>query len=49
MLKSSLLDNQTSYGGFKDSYLVGIRATDFTSGIFPRNVVFVDQIAFEDR
>ena len=28
---------------------MGIRATDFVSGISPSNVVFGDQIAFEDR
>jgi len=28
---------------------VGIRATDFVSGISPSNVVFGDQIAFEDK
>ena len=28
---------------------MGIRATDFASGISPSNVVFGDQIAFEDK
>jgi hypothetical protein len=48
--KTSVLDNRTSYRGFKGSFeLVGIRATDFASGFSPSNVVFGDQIAFEDR
>ncbi len=48
--ESSVLDNQTSYRGFKgSSELGGIRATDSVSNISPSNVVFGDQITFEDR
>jgi hypothetical protein len=50
MRKTTFLKNQTSYREFEGSFeLVGIRATDFASGISPSNVVFGDQIAFEDR
>ena len=47
--KSSYLANQKAHRGFKDSFkLVGIRATTFTFGIFPRNVVFFGEIVFTD-
>jgi hypothetical protein len=47
--KSSYLANQKAHRGFKDSFeLVGIRATTFTSSIFPRNVVFFGEIVFTD-
>jgi hypothetical protein len=48
--KTSVLDNRTFYRGFEGSFeIVRIRATDFASGISSSNVVFGDQIAFEDR
>jgi len=48
--KTSVLHNQTSYRRFKgSSELVGIRATDFVYSFSPSNVVFGDQIAFEDK
>jgi hypothetical protein len=48
--KTSVLHNQMSYRRFKgSSELVGIRATDFVLSFSPSNVVFGDQIAFEDR
>jgi hypothetical protein len=50
MVKTSYLEIRKSHREFKDSFeLVRIRATAFTSGISPRNVVFGDLIAFEDR
>jgi hypothetical protein len=50
MRKTTFLENQTSYRRFEGSFeLVGIRATDFASSIYPSNVVFGAQIAFEDR
>ena len=47
--KSSSFANQKAHGKFKNSYeLVGTRATTFTEGIFPGNVVFFGDIVFAD-
>jgi len=47
--KSSYLANQKAHRRFKDSFeLVGIRATTFTQGISPTNVVFFGEIVFTD-
>jgi len=47
--KLSYLENQKAQRGFKDSFeLVGIRATMFTEGIFPKNVVFFGESVFTD-
>jgi hypothetical protein len=41
--------NQEAHRGFKDSFdFLGIRATTFTSDIFPKNVVFFGEIVFTD-
>ena len=47
--KSSYLAKQEAHRRFKDSFeLVMIRATMFTEGIFPKNVVFFGEIVFSD-
>jgi len=47
--KSSYLAIQKAHRRFKDSFrIVGIRATTFTEGISPRNVVFFGEMVFTD-
>ena len=46
-IKLSYLANQKAHREFKDSFeIVGIWATIFTDGIFPRNVVFFGESVF---
>ena len=47
--KTSYLANQKAHREFKDSFqIVRIRATTFTLGIFPINVVFFGESVFTD-